>query len=178
MVNSSPLNYLLKCINDKDESINKMSSNKVLVFNIGFDGPSKYKDLHWLYVPDKSINFYRVGFYNNILGEKNLSIYVEIGLKVDEKPNMEKAYKDTILNLKKIGIIEDQKVIDYESVIMNPAYVHISKESNKIKTIKSYSLQKNGIYSIGRYGDWKYCSIEDSINDARLLAEKFNNKIN
>ena len=28
------------------------------------------------------------------------------------------------------------------------------------------------IYSIGRYGDWKYCSIEDSMIDALELSEK------
>ena len=35
-------------------------------------------------------------------------------------------------------------------------------------------LEKNDIYSIGRYGSWTYCSIEDNILEARELAEKFN----
>ena len=35
-------------------------------------------------------------------------------------------------------------------------------------------LEKNDIYSIGRYGSWTYCSIEDNILEARELAEKLN----
>ena len=31
-------------------------------------------------------------------------------------------------------------------------------------------LKANGVYSIGRYGGWTYCSIEDNIVEARALA--------
>jgi hypothetical protein len=30
------------------------------------------------------------------------------------------------------------------------------------------------VYSIGRYGGWTYCSIEDNIVEARALAKRFN----
>jgi hypothetical protein len=29
------------------------------------------------------------------------------------------------------------------------------------------------VYSIGRYGSWTYCSIEDNIVEARALAEQW-----
>ena len=51
---------------------------------------------------------------------------------------------------------------------MNPAYVHITNTSEKHKKLKK-KLEKNKIYSIGRYGDWKYCSIEDNIVEALNL---------
>ena len=57
---------------------------------------------------------------------------------------------------------------------MNPAYVHINNEHNKkIKGIMK-EMNKSKIYSIGRYGGWKYCSMEDCILDAMELAEKIN----
>ena len=34
-------------------------------------------------------------------------------------------------------------------------------------------LQASGVYSIGRYGGWTYCCIEDNIVEARALAEDF-----
>ena len=43
---------------------NILSYNKVLVFNLGFDRKSKYTKEHWFYVPDKAVNFYRIGFYD------------------------------------------------------------------------------------------------------------------
>ncbi len=38
-------------------------------------------------------------------------------------------YLDRILSdLRKMGIITTQKLVDYEAVLMNPAYVHINKK--------------------------------------------------
>ena len=34
-------------------------------------------------------------------------------------------------------------------------------------------LRANGVYSIGRYGGWTYCSIEDNIVEARALVASF-----
>jgi hypothetical protein len=36
------------------------------------------------------------------------------------------------------------------------------------------NMAKDNIYSIGRYGIWKYCSIEDCLIDADKLFEKLN----
>ena len=55
---------------------------------------------------------------------------------------------------------------------MRPAYVHINKESNEYKKIYKEQLEEKDIYTIGRYGDWKYCSIEDSVLDAYNLNLK------
>ena len=33
-------------------------------------------------------------------------------------------------------------------------------------------LEAHGIYSIGRYGDWTYCAIEDNIVQARKLSKQ------
>ena len=32
-------------------------------------------------------------------------------------------------------------------------------------------LESRGVYSIGRYGGWTYCSIEDNVVEARALAD-------
>lgn len=55
---------------------------------------------------------------------------------------------------------------------MNPAYVHIDSSLNETKQSIKDKLAEFGVYTIGRYGDWKYCSIEDSMIDAVNLAEK------
>jgi hypothetical protein len=34
-------------------------------------------------------------------------------------------------------------------------------------------LKTNGVHSIGRYGGWTYCSIEDNIVEARALVADF-----
>ena len=82
-------------------------------------------------------------------------------------------YKEKVLDdLKKAGIITDHKLIASHFVIMDPAYVHITKESIRDVEEKKKVLARNNIYSIGRYGSWTYCSIEDNILEAKALMER------
>lgn len=68
------------------------------------------------------------------------------------------------------------KLIDYEAIVMDPAYVHINnKTSKKLNKLKD-ELEKNEIYSIGRYGSWTYNSMEDSMIMAKDLANKLGDK--
>ena len=172
-----PLNKFLKLIGGHDSLVDEMSYNKVLVFNLGFDKSSPLcKKEHWLYIPSKDCNYYRIGFYNNILGEEKLSMYVEIGYGKDDKitdKGIEKQLKLTLENLQKSGIIsKDMKLVDHETIIMDPAYVHIETETTKkIDKLKEDFKNKN-VYTIGRYGAWIYNSMEDSMVKAKELAEE------
>ena len=147
-----------------------LSWNKVLVFNIGFDRPSIDRSLHWIYYPDKDVNFYRVGFYNNILRQEKLSIYVEIGFGRNQEVDIQGQYAQTLSNLRKCGVIDEHKVVEYESLLIDPAYVHISTESMAYIGEKRKQLEKIGIYTTGRYGEWTYCSMEDCFLRARELS--------
>jgi hypothetical protein len=75
-------------------------------------------------------------------------------------------------DLKKCGIITDQELIDYQSIVMNPAYVHITKDSKIAYSKWCDTNNPEGIYSIGRYGSWTYCSIEDNVIEAKKLSGK------
>ena len=176
LINSAPFPKLLKFIDDNEYSKYKdiLTYNKVLVLNLGFDKKSDIHNIHWVYVPDKKINYYRLGFYDNILGTDKLSMYVEIGYKYDDEIKVEEQLTLTLKNLKRMKIIDDHKLVSYSTIIMNPAYVHISKVGQNIKESKKQEFEANGIFTIGRYGDWKYCSIEDSMLDAINLANKLN----
>jgi hypothetical protein len=72
-----------------------------------------------------------------------------------------------------LGIVsEDMKLEQYCSLIMSPAYVHISKESEqKVKEFMR-AINEKDVYSIGRYGGWKYCSMEDCMLEAMVLADR------
>ena len=177
LINTTPLNKFLHLIGGQEKLINEMSYNKVLVFNLGFNKKSKLcTKEHWLYVADKNCNFYRCGFYNNILGTDKLSMYIEIGYPKNKKITQEEIDNQlalTLKNLQKLGIIdEDIQLIEHVALIMDPAYVHINTKTNKkIDELKS-DFAKEGIYTIGRYGAWIYNSMEDSMLKAKELAEK------
>jgi protoporphyrinogen oxidase len=172
LVNTIPFNHLLKLSGEESQNL---SWNKVVVFNMGFDSPSDI-DANWIYYPGDEI-FYRVGFYNNIFKTDKMSLYVEIGMKNNEVYD-EKVILNLILkDLQEVGVLKNQKLIDYQVICMNPAYVHITKES---KSIYNRWCEKNNtkdVFSIGRYGSWTYCSIEDNIIQAKELALKLNKQL-
>ena len=175
LINTSPLNNLLELIDNTEKLRENISYNKVLVFNLGFEKKSNFKE-HWIYFPQKDINFYRVGFYDNILMSDKLSMYIEIGYEKKSKiseDDIKKQLNLTLQNLKKVGIVEDDnKLVDYSTIVMNTAYPHINSENNKeIKEFEKY-LNDNSVYTIGRYGAWTYCSMEDCMISAKELAEK------
>jgi len=167
LVNTIPLNHFINLLSRSPFDVGKyLTCNKVLVFNLGFDKQATNTSTHWTYIPMKNVNFYRVGYYSNILGTDKLSMYIEIGFKENDEINIDKQLQSTLDNLKKLGIITDHRLIAYNSLIINPGYVHITKESlNNVFELKK-QLSSMDVYTIGRYGGWTYCSIEDCIVEA------------
>jgi protoporphyrinogen oxidase len=173
LISSLPLNKLLELSNTEHNS-KIYSSNKVLVFNLGFDLPSN-NPFHWIYVPSYETSFYRVGFYDNILGDDRCSMYVEIGLKTNQEIDT-KTYLDTVLlDLRRLKLIDKHNLISWYSIVMDPAYVHLTSDSMKDSQIQLEKLENQNIYSIGRYGQWTYCSIEDNIVSAKSTVKKIKN---
>ena len=80
-----------------------------------------------------------------------------------------------LADLAKAGVITDHKLVAEHSVVMDPAYVHITKGSLAAHATLSAQLANRSVWSIGRYGGWTYCSIEDNIVEARALVASWNN---
>jgi protoporphyrinogen oxidase len=149
--------------------------NKVLVFNLGFDGKGQ-KDVHWVYYPDRGTVFYRAGWYDNIFDADRLSLYVEIGFPKDAPLGESeiRALRDRVLtDLRREGVVNGQRLVAEHSVVLDPAYVHITKASLAEHARLAAELQRQGVWSLGRYGRWTYCAIEDNIVEARELVSSW-----
>lgn len=172
LISTIPFPELLNlCGIEYDHSI--YSWNKVLVFNLGFNIKGADRVNNWVYFPDKSLSFYRIGYYDNIFEDNRMSLYVELGFPNDEAIDIDYWHDRVIMDLKDAGIMTDnQKLISEHHVIMNPAYVHITKDSIEDVHEKKNLLSTHNVYSIGRYGSWTYCSIEDGMNEAEDLSKK------
>ena len=171
LISTIPFPQLLRLAGlDYDKSI--YTWNKVLVFNLGFDKKGHNTTDHWLYFPEKKYCFYRVGFYDNILGENRMSLYVELGFDKEAIITPSEWLNRILSDLQLAGILSDEQTLtDYESIIMDPAYVHVNTRSIADVKQKKSILANNDIYSIGRYGSWCYCSIEDNIKEAKILRD-------
>jgi len=169
LISTIPLPQLLK-LTGRTKNIQFYSYNKVVVLNLGFDSPANNEN-HWIYFPGKELCFYRVGFYSNILPNDRMSLYVEIGLGADEPGHTSEFYLDRVMtDLGKVGLVVSQQLVSWSCVVLDPAYVHINEDCERDKAVQLTALKSDGIHSIGRYGGWRYCSIEDNIIEARQLA--------
>jgi hypothetical protein len=126
-----------------------------------------------MYFPDRSVVFYRVGWYDNILeGEQSarMSLYVEIGAPAGARFDLDEMKHRVLNDLTREGIVERHHLLSWHSVILDPAYVHITQGSLAEHRRTSQLLATSGVHTVGRYGGWTYCSIEDNIVETRTLA--------
>lgn len=174
LISTIPFPQLLQlCGIEYDTTI--YSWNKVLVFNLGFDSKGTDIKNNWVYFPNKELSFYRIGYYDNIFGSDRMSLYVELGFDKDASIDIEYWFNRVIEDLRACGIITTQQLISHHSVVMDPAYVHINERCSADVQAKKELLAQSDIYSIGRYGSWTYCSIEDGMVEAKELTGKINN---
>ena len=145
------------------------TSNKVLVWNLGFDRKGA-RGIHWMYFPDPATSFYRVGWYDNIIGGDRMSLYVEIGAPTGAAFDVDALRARVLADLAREQIVTDHELVAHHHVVLDPAYVHITRASLAETTRLRDALAARGIYSVGRYGAWTYCSIEDNLVETRELA--------
>jgi hypothetical protein len=76
-----------------------------------------------------------------------------------------------LADLKKVGLVSEHRLVAEHSIVMDPAYVHITQRSIAEHRRLADDLRTRGVHSLGRYGGWTYCSIEDNIVEARAWTK-------
>ncbi|MCX5693271.1 MAG: FAD-dependent oxidoreductase, partial [Candidatus Omnitrophica bacterium] len=168
-------NLLVDIPSDVKQAFLKLRWTSIFVLNIGIKSDN-LTEKHWVYYPEENVIFYRVGFptsfSTDIAPARRISIYVEIAYSYAKKINKSEVVSKAIKDLKKCGIITDESDIEI-CLPMDIKYGYALYDSNRrhaVQIIKSY-LEKFGIYAIGRYGSWRYMSMEDVILDGKKIAE-------
>jgi len=183
LVSTIPLpELILQIIENMPEKIKKaalkLRHTSVLNLNMGI----KRKNIDhgdWVYFPEKKYLFYRVGFPKKFSDEMcppgTSSVYVEIACKPGEiTPERKgkliaKAKEDLI----KVGVLEreDEILVSWD-ITMPYAYVIYDGNRDKMLEIIQDYLKERNIYSVGRYGGWKYSTMEEAILEGKEVAER------
>lgn len=158
----------------------QLTHSSTIAFNLGIAGalPEALRDLHWVYVADKSIPFYRVGFYSNIssgMCPSNCSAaYVEIGVNTEQLSDISirNIYNTTLDALARMDWIDPGKIICCCANIIRCAYVHQTDVAQSLLPNILQTLRDSGVYPIGRYGLWDYTSMEDCVHAAAEQAKE------
>ncbi len=174
LVNTAPLPVFLNLTNNSAlrAAACKLKANSVLCMNFGVNKPN-LSDKHWIYYPEKKYPFYRVGFWNNFgplmapLGCS--SIYAEVSLKNGSDLNLIK--KKSIQELSKIFNFAQTDIIVQHDIFLKHAYVCYDfwREKNLGEIHKQ--LISKGVLSIGRFGEWKYSSMQEAYFDAKKVLQ-------
>lgn len=183
LISSLPLPELLKLSLDLPKNIfnlkKKFKCTELVYLNYGINN-KVMKDIHWLYLPDKSLPFYRIGCSSNAapsLAPKNKSsVYLEVSNwhKKNISDNSIKLLARKFL--KNMKIIKKNSEIEVEQINkVKYGYVIFDKNYKLIKNKALNYLEKNNIYSVGRYGLWKYSSMEDSMLDGIKVNQRLKN---
>jgi protoporphyrinogen oxidase len=169
LVSSAPFDrFAAICALDHDPATWVYS--KVLIFNLGFDRKGD-RGVHWVYYPARDTIFYRVGWYDNIFDADRMSLYVEIGFPKDAHIDVETTRKRVLSDLAREGVVTSQHLLAEHWVVLDPAYVHVTQRSLAEHKRLAARLREHGVWSLGRYGGWTYCAIEDNIVEARALVD-------
>jgi len=181
MFSSIPLKSLCDMTGDEDlvAAARELSHSSTISFNIGVRGRLRpeFDDIHWLYIPDRSIPFYRVGFYSNIgkgtCTPGHSALYVEVGVPsvdVDHVDLVNDLEPKVIRSLQALGWVDSRDITCVVNHVMRHAYVHHTPHRDRAVATILARLRDARIFPIGRYGLWDYTSMEDSMESARAAV--------
>lgn len=182
LVSTMPLPELLNIMRETSKTTflraqEKLHCASVINFNLGFN-VNNISSKQWIYFPEKKYPFYRLGFWNNInqqsVPQGCSAIYGETSFLRGTKSIRQ------ILNLQNNAInkalnylgVKPSTIIAEKTLKLDYAYVIYDawREKNLITLLQE--LENNDLHSVGRFGAWKYSSMQEAVLDGKNIAQQ------
>ncbi len=181
LINTAPLPEFIEMlepsIKEREYCINNLEYTSVFNMNYGLETNIE-NNMHWIYFPEQKYEFYRTGFYHNFSSQMTpcgkQSAYIEVSYRNNNKIDLEflKKIRTQFLNFGKYSKRNTKIILDFPLDIKY-AYVIYNKQRAAILENLNFYFKKNNIHNAGRYAEWNYSSMQDSI----LSAYKIMNSI-
>jgi protoporphyrinogen oxidase len=180
LISTIPLDYLLKNLIEPSQSnlkilAPKLICNSVTNFNLGVNRPD-LSSKHWVYFPEPEYKFYRLGFphnFTNLATPVNCSsLYGEFSHVHKSPAYVQANLKTALKQVKQLLNIPEHEILTEKIIDIKHAYVIYNqwRDHNLPKILQT--LADHQLYSCGRYGAWKYSSMQEAILDGKAVAEK------
>ena len=181
LINTMPLDRLLLKLKGNSatphlaRTAHKLLCNSVINFNIGI-GRENISTKHWIYFPETQFPFYRIGFPHNF--SKNAvpagcsSLYGELSYLRKPKVPVSNLISNALESTKKLLSFDESEIVTKKIIHIDHAYVFYDfwREKNLPKILAR--LENSNIFSIGRYGGWKYSSMQEAVLDGKKIAQE------
>ncbi len=177
LVSTIPLNTLTNSISPSRKSYielsNKLQWNSVEFAHLMIPQSNIGKGIHWIYIPQRDVPFYRITLPHNIntanCPEGWSALTLEFGKHVQRKQTTEVICKKY---LRAMGLLDESSLnseliwdqLDHGYVIYNSDWTDSRHEIQRI-------LRKYGVISIGRYGRWEYSNMESALIQGREASK-------
>lgn len=181
LISTLPLPEMARLIRDIPSAIatsfKKLRWNSILNLNLGISGRDNHRR-HWAYFPQENLSFFRVGFFHNfspdMAPEGREALYAEISYSKDRPLNKSTIALRVAADLKKVGLRKDGDTICLRDIVdIKYGYpIYDAQYSQSRAEILEY-LRLHNVLSRGRYGSWRYMSMEDVILDGKKAAKFF-----
>jgi protoporphyrinogen oxidase len=177
LVSTIPLNSLTELCRDTPQPVlaaaRKLRSVPIASITYGIRRPVN-RSHHWVYFPHDDVPFFRLFFNSNVAPQcapEGASLVSAEFSNVAEKDLNELATKSSI-SLQKLDLITGPGDIEFaHATYFHCGYpIHDLVRRTSVEQLLQH-FRALDIYSIGRFGAWRYCSIEDGFLDAAEAIE-------
>jgi protoporphyrinogen oxidase len=149
--------------------------NSIINVNLGVAGPAR-TNRHWIYFPEPDYIFYRVGCPSNfavdVAPPGDHAMYVEVSYR-DACPDQAQLLQRVLADLRRVGLLTPEQVVRVCEVNdLRFAYVIYDLDYGESTRALHAQLRALDIHSIGRFGRWRYYSMEQAMLDGRQCAEE------
>ncbi len=145
---------------------------RVLNLALGVEGEAPSRE-HWLYFPDPSLPFYRVGFPSNhgeLAPEGHHTVSVEVSLDPGSGDVEEIAEHGEIPG--GCRLLEPSRLRARRVTVVDPAYVVFDHKRRDAVALLRQFFSQNRVMLAGRWAEWKYSAMEDAILDGIRAARQ------
>lgn len=180
LISTMPLDTLLEYSQEKSsshlkEAASKLLCNSVMNFNVGINR-ADLSEKHWIYYPETQFPFYRIGFpYNcaqSMAPTGCSSLYGEFSYVKKSKKYVYETLQESLKITKQLFNITEAEILTQKMMPIKHAYVIYDFWREKNLPHIHKRLAEQNIYSIGRYGEWKYSSMQEAVLDGKKIAER------
>lgn len=180
LISTIPLPELGKIIRPVPKSVavcfSKLKWVSIYNLNLGVEGVVS-PGWHWIYFPQKEIPFFRTGFFHNFSPSAApagmSSLYVEVSYLQEKSHPGKNIDREIRRYLRSSGLVsKDNHELVFKANDINYAYPVYDKNYYPAKDYISRYLRSKNIMLCGRYGAWRYLSMEDVILDAKDVSKK------
>ena len=180
LVSTMPLDALLKKTSfnanlNLSHQANSLLCNTVINLNLGITRPFVTNN-HWMYFPEPAYSFYRLGCWSaispSLAPEKMSSLYAEVSALYPTEKELSTKIRRAKQDALKLFKIEANEVCLEQTLVLRHAYVIYNawRKANLPQVLETLKSTFN-IHSVGRFGAWKYSSMQEAILDGKNTAE-------